>query len=142
MDDDDIYLPQHLINRVRPLINNTRIGLVGSKDMLLYFGYDNTFRWKMNNENKNMHEGTFALKKSFWKKRNFIENDRKCEGVNFLLGREDKVMHISCSDIMIMCGHKDNTIPKDIFYSYLKEWKLSNIPDYVTTKINYYNSLF
>jgi glycosyltransferase involved in cell wall biosynthesis len=54
MDDDDIYLPQHLINRVRPLINNTRIELVGSKDMLLYFGYDNTYRWKMNNEPRNI----------------------------------------------------------------------------------------
>ncbi len=142
MDDDDIYLPQHLINRVRPLINNTRIGLIGSKDMLLYFGYDNTYRWKMNNENKNMHEGTFAFRKPFWKKNNFSENDRKAEGVNFISGREDKVMHLSCSDVMIMCGHGDNTIPKDIFFNYLKEWKLSHIPDNIKTKINHYNSLF
>ena len=96
----------------------------------------------MNAENKNMHEGTFAFRKPFWKKRNFRENDNKCEGANFILGREDKVMHLACSDIMIMCAHKENTIPKDIFYSYLKEWKLSDISDNIKTKINYYNSLF
>ena len=142
MDDDDIYFPHNIINRVRPLINNTKICLVGSKDQLLYFGHDNTFRWKIHPEQSAIHEGTMAFRKVFWKKRNFLDDAIKGEGIEFLKEREDKTMHIPCSEIMFMCCHGENTIEKDIFFHYLKEWKIDYIPPNLVQRIDHYNSLF
>jgi hypothetical protein len=142
MDDDDIYIPNHIINRIRPLINNTRIGIVGSKDMLLYFNNDHSFRWKTNMENKNIAEGTMAFRKPFWKKKQFHDNSQKAEGQLFIHEREDLVLHISCADIMVMCVHGDNTIDKNIFYNYLKEWKLDHTPEFLKERLIHYDTLF
>lgn len=148
LDDDDIYHPQTIINRVRPMINNHKIGLVGSCDMLLYFNYDNTYRWQMpktgvtSNTLENMHEGTMCFRKPFFKKRPFNDNSKYKEGYEWLKGRTDMVMHIPCADVMIMCVHGSNTVPKDIFYTYLKPWNIEYIPNWLKERLWHYNEWF
>ena len=106
MDDDDVYLPQNLKIRVQSLLTNNGAELVGC-NYLLHYSLKSETSGFASDGLRRVSEGTMCFYKRFWQQRPF-EDTMRGEGVNFVKGREDKVITIPCFLVMIAVNHGEN----------------------------------
>ena len=115
MDDDDIHFPNSVENRMRFLLAKKKCRCIGSQDMVMYFVKLYQFRYLSCPAVHQIHEGTMAYHKKYWRLAGF-KNTKACgEGADFLFNNENLTAHFPCSRIMIMLAHSQNTFNKDIF---------------------------
>ena len=117
MDDDDIHFPDSVENRIRFLLSKKKdnIQCVGSQDMVMYFVKIYKFRYLSCPAVHQIHEGTMAYTKKYWKSTGFKKTKSVGEGADFLFNKEHMTCHFTCAKIMIMLAHCQNTFNKDLF---------------------------
>ena len=115
MDDDDIHFPNSVENRIRFLLANKQYNCIGSQDMVMYFIKLYQFRYLSCPAIHQIHEGTMAYTKKYWRLAGF-KRDKACgEGADFLFNNEKQTGHFPCGKVMVMLAHCQNTFNKDIF---------------------------
>ena len=119
MDDDDIHFPDSVENRIRFLLAKKKDGIqcIGSQDMVMYFVKLYKFRYLNCPAVHQIHEGTMAYTKKYWKVTGFKKTKAVGEGADFLFNKEHLTHHFTCAKIMIMLAHCQNTFNKDLFLS-------------------------
>lgn len=117
MDDDDIHFPDSVENRIRFLLAKKKdnINCIGSQDMVMYFVKLYKFRYLNCPAVHQIHEGTMAYSKKYWKSKGFKKTKDVGEGADFLFNKEHQTCHFTCAKIMIMLAHCQNTFNKDLF---------------------------
>ena len=113
MDDDDYYPPESVYARVSLLLKyyDDGIRLVGSSAIGVYDLIENT-----NNISGDgvfsIAEGTMGYFKTFWEQRNFNEEVKNGEYIDFIGGRFPSIMDMPYSFVMVAFKHSKNTVVK------------------------------
>ena len=106
MDDDDYYTPESLLARVKVLVSNPKINMVGCGITCCY--EMNTKKYFLSGSKTQYAEATMTFRKSFWEKRKFNNKDIYGEGINFIKNRKQECCKIPFSFVMCVINHKKN----------------------------------
>lgn len=106
MDDDDYYTPENLLARVKVLVSNTNINVVGCGVTCCYEIRNK--KYFLTGSKSQYAEATMAFRKSFWEKKKFNNKDIFGEGINFTKNRKHECCKIPFSFVMCVINHKKN----------------------------------
>lgn len=117
MDDDDVYYPNSIRDRVAYLQSCKK----GAAYCSILPMYDlNTYTSAINvpplnlGPAKRCSEATMAFTTAFWKARGFTDKTSMAEGEGFLEGREDDTVEMSPQGIIVSLLHSQNTSSRRI----------------------------
>jgi len=118
MDSDDLYMSSYLKHSFNILLKN-RLGLVASPQMLFLYPLQG---WKMTGIDCQVkrlaHEATMVFTKKHHKAMGGFNTKGTGEGVRMIDGMDEKTIGKTEIDKCMLCiVHKNNTVPKDLFYS-------------------------
>lgn len=109
MDDDDYYLPESILAKVK-ILDKYNLDCVGCTTIGIYHLIDN-YSYIMNT--KYLSEASMAYKKSFWLEREFSDKNLEMgEGYSFIKGRENKCITLPFYLNLIAFTHNDNYTEK------------------------------
>ena len=112
MDDDDVYTPESILARVKPLICYENTECVGCSKIGTYnIVHDTSFI--SSDGLLSLSEASMAYTKEFWSKQQFDPGCEKGEYYSFLQGRLDKVVDIPYIFIIIALHHNRNFTEKN-----------------------------
>ena len=106
MDDDDYYLPNTLITRMKVMLDNPKCNIIGCGIVTCY----DIIKKRFCNvgSNKNMAEATMLYKRSFFDAKKFNPRIKTGEGMLFIRGRKEQALLIPHSYVMFVINHKGN----------------------------------
>ncbi len=107
MDDDDVYLEQHISRLVNVLMDFPHINCVGSTHINCYDLITGT-SFRASTYTTEMAEATMAFRKKFWETRQYNEGLTGGEGIYFTRDRYSQCMQIPCSFLMYAITHGKN----------------------------------
>ena len=110
MDDDDYYVPEHVLSRVKTLLQYKKEGVqcVGCSSMGAYDLTTDKSSF-ISNGKEFFTESTMAFWKSFWTSRNFHSQDRSGEYAHFLRYRQPVMKHIPYQFVSVAFFHGQNS---------------------------------
>jgi hypothetical protein len=111
MDDDDIYVPETLIARVKPLVGFDGVDCVGCSRIGVY-DIINDRSHMASDGHISLSEASMAYKKSFWKEQPFDPGCDRGEYRSFMNGRLQRIMDLPYVFVMIAMNHKRNFTPR------------------------------
>lgn len=130
MDDDDYYPPNSILSRVLTLMSNN-VECVGCCKLGCYDLINNT-SFEIDDTNVSMSEASMCYTKKFWNEKPFNEKIKTGEGIHFISGREDKILQIPYSFVLIAITHNSNITSK------IRELKLSDKNDIFFSEFDEY----
>ena len=111
MDDDDIYKPESLLARVKPLIGYKNTDCVGCSRIGIY-DIINDSSFISSDGHLSLSEASMAYTKKFWEEQQFDPGCERGEYRSFLQNRLDKVVEIPYVFIICALNHKRNFTPR------------------------------
>lgn len=107
-DDDDIYFPESIIDRIKTLILQDKHCIGCCKIACL----ENKRGFYVGSTSSPYCEATMIYKKTFWEERNFDNNIKQGEGVLFVKDREEQCIQIPWYFVSIVINHNLNYTKK------------------------------
>ena len=127
MDSDDIYFPTYPRYAVSTLRKH-KLGIVGSKQMLFMYPFDDYKMSGINCEAKRqIHEGTSLIEKKHFNSTKGFNKSSQGEGVGLLDLCENRAECLDINLCMVCIDHGENTIPKEMFKKQVIEAELSGV---------------
>jgi GR25 family glycosyltransferase involved in LPS biosynthesis len=111
MDDDDIYKPESLLARVKPLLAYNNTYCVGCSRIGIY-DIINDSSFISSDGHLSLSEASMAYTKKFWEEQQFDPGCERGEYRSFLQNRLDKVVEIPYVFIIYALNHKRNFTPR------------------------------
>lgn len=111
MDDDDIYKPESILARVKPIIAYKNTECVGCSRIGIY-DIINDSSFISSDGHLSLSEASMAYTKKFWEEQQFDPGCERGEYKSFLQNRIDKVVEIPYIFIICALNHKRNFTPR------------------------------
>lgn len=128
MDDDDFYMPENLISRIKVLLKYNK-SCVGCSFLGCY-NLINRQSLICSDGEQSLCEASMAFKKEFWKERKFNDEDICAEFKYFQHHRQDSMIDIPFQFVMIALNHKNNLTGNTRVLSKFEEWYSENKDKY------------
>jgi len=111
MDDDDVYKPESILARVKPIIGYKNTECVGCSRIGIY-DIINDSSFISSDGHLSLSEASMAYTKKFWQEQQFDPGCERGEYRSFLQNRLDKVVEIPYIFIICALNHKRNFTPR------------------------------
>lgn len=111
MDDDDVYKPESILARVKPIVAYKNTECVGCSRIGIY-DIINDASFISSDGHLSLSEASMAYTKRFWEEQQFDPGCERGEYRSFLQNRLDKVVEIPYIFIICALNHKRNFTPR------------------------------
>lgn len=125
MDDDDVYAPESILARVKPLVGYKGIECVGSSRIGVY-DIINDMSFLSSDGHISLSEASMAFTKKFWEEQNFDPGCQRGEYKSFIQNRLDKVMDLPYIFILVAMNHSRNMTNRLEFIKDVTQKQITN----------------
>ena len=131
MDDDDIYFPSYIKHSIDTL-KGSKIGLVGSNNMLFVYSTHNYNMSKIEcHAKRQIHEATMCFTKKYFNSMPGFGKNSLGEGANMIDFNENNANYTDITQCMACVCHNGNSFNKEQFYKYIIDTDLGD-KNYIT----------
>ena len=111
MDDDDIYKPESILARVKPIVGYKNTECVGCSRIGIY-DIINDSSFISSDGHLSLSEASMAYTKRFWEEQQFDPGCERGEYGSFMQNRLDKIVEIPYIFVMCALNHNKNFTPR------------------------------